>query len=234
VIQRLSLDRVSRPVPVYFPASGAAYFERLRAASVFTEQATVVPHPVTGAGEVAVVDAFRILAQPLRHPVDTLGWRLEEEPGVRMLPRRLEAAGVRGPDIGRLQAEGSIDVGGATVRLEEVSTTRPGQTFAFVMDTAPCPGATALAAGADLLVAESTFLTPEQELAEAWGHMTAAATARLAAEAGARRLVLTHFSQRHPDEAAFLAEAAPIFSEAVAARDLMTVEVPRRRVEGDR
>lgn len=230
VIQRLSLDRAARPVSVYYPASGAAYFERLRAASVFAEQATLVPHPVTGAGEVAAVEgAFRILAQPLRHSVDALGWRLEEAPGVRMLAKRLEAAGIRGPDVGRLQADGAIEVGGATVRLEEVSAPRPGQSFAFVMDTAPCPGATALADGADLLVAESTFLAPEQDLAEAWGHMTAADAARLAAEAGARRLLLTHFSQRHPEEGAFLAEAAPIFPEVVAARDLMTVEVPRRR-----
>jgi ribonuclease Z len=96
------------------------------------------------------------------------------------------------------------------------------------MDTAVCDGANRLAEGVDLLVSESTFLTTEAELASAWGHLTAADAARIAAAAGARRLVLTHFSQRHSDENLFLQEAQPIFPESVAARDLTRIEVPPR------
>ena len=145
-----------------------------------------------------------------------------------MLPERLQAMGVRGPEVGRLQASAEIEAGGRTVRLEEVSRPRPGQSFAFVMDTAVCDGANRLAGGVDLLVSESTFLTTEAELASAWGHLTAADAARIAAGAGARRLVLTHFSQRHSDENLFLQEAQAIFPESVAARDLARIEVPPR------
>ena len=171
---------------------------------------------------------LRFLADRLQHRVDVLGWRLEEEPGLRMLPDELEALGVRGPEIGRLQAAGQIEAGGRTVRLEEVSRPRAGQSFAFVMDTAVCDGASRLAEGVDLLVSESTFLTAEAELAKAWGHLTAADAAGIAAGAGARRLVLTHFSQRHSDENLFAAEARPIFPESIAARDLTRIDVPPR------
>ena len=112
--------------------------------------------------------------------------------------------------------------------LEEISVSRPGQKMAFIMDTRWCDGARELAAGVDLLVCESTFLEAEADLAEAYGHLTAAQAARLAVEAGARHLVLTHYSQRHPDEAAFLAEAAPIFAATTAVRDLDVVPVPAR------
>jgi ribonuclease Z len=228
ILQRLSLDRVAHPVDVYFPASGTAYFERLRSASIFDEQVELRPHPVEEPGEVGAAPGLRILADRLRHRVDAFGWRLEEEPGVRMLPERLQALGVSGPEVGRLQAGGAIEAGGRTVRLEEVSRLRPGQSFAFVMDTAVCEGAIRLAEGVDLLVSESTFLTAEAELAAAWGHLTAADAARIAAGAGARRLVLTHFSQRHSDESLFLEEAQPIFPESVAARDLTRIDVPPR------
>jgi ribonuclease Z len=228
ILQRLSLDRVGHPVDVYFPASGTAYFEHLRRASIFDEQVELRPHPVEEPGEVATAPGLRILADRLRHRVDVFGWRLEEEPGVRMLPERLQALGVSGPEVGRLQAGGAIETGGRTVRLEEVSRLRPGQSFAFVMDTAVCEGANRLAEGVDLLVSESTFLTAEAELATAWGHLTAADAARIAAGAGARRLVLTHFSQRHSDESLFLEEAQPIFPESVAARDLTKIDVPPR------
>jgi ribonuclease Z len=228
ILQRLSLDRARNPVDVYFPASGIAYFEHLRNASIFDEQVQLRIHPVEEPGEVDAAPGLRILADRLCHRVEAFGWRLEEEPGFRMLPERLEALGVRGPDVGRLQAAGEIEAAGRTVRLEEVSRPRPGQSFAFVMDTAVCDGANRLAEGVDLLVSESTFLTTEAELASAWGHLTAADAARIAAAAGARRLVLTHFSQRHSDENLFLQEAQPIFPESVAARDLTRIEVPPR------
>ena len=228
ILQRLSLDRVRNPVDVYFPASGTAYFEHLRNASIFDEHVELRVHPVEEPGQVDAAPGLRILADRLCHRVDVFGWRLEEEPGVRMLPERLQALGVRGPEVGRLQAAGEIEAGGRTVRLEEVSRPRPGQSFAFVMDTAVCDGANRLAEGVDLLVSESTFLTAEAELASAWGHLTAADAARIAAGAGARRLVLTHFSQRHSDENLFLQEAQPIFPESVAARDLTRIEVPPR------
>ncbi len=228
ILQRLSLDRVRNPVDVYFPASGTAYFEHLRNASIFDEHVELRVHPVEEPGEVDAAPGLRILADRLCHRVDAFGWRLEEEPGLRMLPERLQALGIRGPEVGRLQAGGEIEAGGRTVRLEEVSRPRPGQSFAFVMDTAVCDGANRLAEGVDLLVSESTFLTAEAELASAWGHLTAADAARIAAGAGARRLVLTHFSQRHSDENLFLQGAQRIFSESVAARDLTRIEVPPR------
>jgi ribonuclease BN (tRNA processing enzyme) len=41
--------------------------------------------------------------------------------------------------------------------------------------------------------------------------------------------VLTHYSQRHPNERVYGAEAAPIFPDAVVVKDLDVVPVPRRR-----
>ena len=40
--------------------------------------------------------------------------------------------------------------------------------------------------------------------------------------------MLTHFSQRYPDDAAHLAEAREHIDDVVAARDLMRIPVPLR------
>jgi ribonuclease Z len=229
VLARLALDEVARPVDVYFPAGGTEHYDRLRLAGVAERRPSVRAHPVPGAATVADAPPFRLIARPLDHRTETVGWRLEEPDGVRLLPERLEALGVRGPTIGRLVAEGSVTVAGRRVAIEEVSAPRRGQSMAFVMDTRWCDGALELAAGADLLVCESTFLSAEADLADLSGHLTAAQAARLAAEAGARRLVLTHFSQRHPDEQVFLDEATPIFPATIVARDLAVIPLPRRR-----
>jgi ribonuclease Z len=58
--------------------------------------------------------------------------------------------------------------------------------------------------------------------------MTAVDAATLARNAGARRLALTHFSQRYATGAPFAEEAAVIHPDTIAADDLERVPVPRR------
>jgi ribonuclease Z len=230
VVQRLSLDGVPHPVRAHYPASGQQFFDRLRYASVFHETADVVEQPVESGGVIARGDVGELTALPLDHPVDCVGYRLVEPDGRRMLPALLAERGIRGPDVGRLQREGAIDVLGHRVVLEEVSEVRRGQRFAFVMDTRLCDNVFTLAEGADLLVIESTFLAADAALATEYGHLTAAQAGRVAAECGVRRLVLTHFSQRYEDPELFGAEAREHFSgDVVVATDLLTVAVPKRR-----
>ena len=228
ILQRRSLDNVPEPLHAYYPASGRKYFHRLRYATAYAERSEVLEHPVAKDGVVLETPAFRLIARRLDHRVETYGWRLEEHDGVRMLPERLAAHGVRGPAVAQLQRDGSVDVQGKTVRLEEVSEPRRGQVFAFVMDTRMCDAAMELARGADLLVSEATFLHRDADLAEQYAHLTARAAAELARDAGVRRLVLTHLSQRDPTPHEHLAEAADVFLDVTVAEDLDRVAVPPR------
>jgi ribonuclease Z len=225
VIQRLSLDKVQHPVHAHFPASGAHYFERMRHATAFYEQADLREHPIEADGPIAAGKAT-LEARRLSHPVEAFGYRLVEPDGRTMLPERLRERGIQGPDAGRLQREGRL----GDTRLEDVSEPRRGQRFAFVMDTRLCDAVYALAEDADLLVIEATFLAEDTALARDFGHLTAQQAARVAAESGVRRLVLTHFSQRYPDPGRFEAEARAEFDgEIVVAEDLERVQVPKRR-----
>ena len=216
---------------VNFPAGGAEYFTRLRHASSFYETADLAVEPVDTDGQRFALGVGTLEARRLRHPIETYGYRLVEPDGCRMLPERLAAYGIAGPDTGRLLRDGHLDRDGRRVTRDEVSVVRPGQRFAFVMDTGLCDGVYALAEHADLLVIESTFLESEAALAAEVGHLTAGQAARVAAESGVRTLVLTHFSQRYADPRRFHDEAREHFTgDLVIAEDLQTVPVPPRRV----
>lgn len=228
VLQRMALDRVQRPVDLYFPGSGQEYVDRLRRASAAHAPVEVHEHPVSGEGLVDSWPDLELHARALDHRIETYGWRLQEPDGRRMLPDRLSALDVHGPDIGHLRREGTLDVGGRRVDLEEVSEPRRGQSFAFVMDTRRCDAAVELARGTDLLVSESTYLDDEADLASSYAHLTAGQAGQIAAEAGVRLLVLTHYSQRHTDEDAFATEARAYCRDVHAARDLDRVPVPPR------
>jgi ribonuclease Z len=229
VVQRMALDRVARPVVAHYPASGQVWFDRLRSASAFHDTLDLRQEPVHGDGVVATGDFGVLEARRLEHPVESFGYRLVEPDGRRMLPDRLAAAGIGGPDVRRLQRDGVLRVGGRTVALEEVSEPRAGQRFAFVMDTRLCDAVPELAGGVDLLVVESTFLSEDAALAERYGHLTARQAGEVAARCGVRRLVLTHFSQRYPDPRRYAEEAAAVYDgELLVAADLDRVAVPPR------
>ena len=167
MIMRVANDGGRLPLRVHYPASGEEHFQRLRYATIGQELVGVEALPVAVSGDGLVEihrdAALTISATRLEHRVDAIGYRVAEPDGRRMLPDRLRAVGVDGPAVGQLQRDGRIDVDGRTVLLDDVSEPRRGQVFAFVMDTAWCDRAVELAAGADLLVCESTFLEPEAD-----------------------------------------------------------------------
>src|SRR5690242_11895502 len=191
VIQRVNLDKVPHEITAHYPRSGQRFFDRLRYATAYRETVALTEAPVDTDGPLARTPGYTLEARKLSHPVEAYGYRLVEPDGRRMLPDRLAAHGIKGPDVGRIQREGTL--GG--VPLEEVSEVRRGQRFAFVMDTRLCDGVHTLADGCDMLVIESTFLDEDAQLAVDYGHLTAGQAGRVAADAGVRHLVLTHFSQ---------------------------------------
>ncbi|WP_328452631.1 ribonuclease Z [Streptomyces sp. NBC_00386] len=226
VIQRINLDRVPHEVTVHYPLSGQHFFERLRYATAYRETVPLTEAPVADDGVLVTTPAYTLEARRLSHPVESFGYRLVEPDGRRMLPERLVEHGIKGPDVGVLQREGSL----RGVTLDDVSEIRRGQRFAFVMDTRLCEGVDALAEGCDLLVIESTFLDGDHRLASDHGHLTAGQAGRVAKEAGVRHLVLTHFSQRYADPGEFEREAraAGFDGELTVAHDLVRVPVPKR------
>ncbi len=227
VIQRINLDKVPHPVTAHYPRSGQRFFDRLRYATAYRETVDLTQAPVSEDGVIADTGGYTLEAARLSHPVESYGYRLVEPDGRRMLPERLAAHGIKGPDVGRLQREGVL--GG--VSLDDVSEVRRGQRFAFVMDTRLCDGVYALADGCDMLVIESTFLDDDVELAVEHGHLTAGQAARVALDGGVRHLVLTHFSQRYtePDEFERQARDAGFDGELTVAHDLLRVPLPKRR-----
>ena len=73
------------------------------------------------------------------------------------------------------------------------------KTLVFTGDTALCPPLADFAREADVLLADSAFL--DGEWSEKAPHLSARLCGELAAQAGAKRLYLTHLAPRHAPEA---------------------------------
>ena len=87
-----------------------------------------------------------------------------------------------------------------------------------------CPSAVELGRGVDALVHEATYEDARAALAHERGHSTGVEAARIAAEAEAAALVLTHFSPSvNGDDLA--EEARSIHPRIVVAQDLAEIPV---------
>jgi ribonuclease Z len=233
IVQRLSLECCGHPVHIFFPESGQEYLERLLHASIYQPNAEYILHPV-GSEEGEMLELNRtedyvLKSHPLDHTAPTIGFRLEEREGWNFIPGQLERVGVKGAMVGELQRKGWIQAAEGIVHIEEVTVPRPRSVFAFIMDTRPCSGAVALAENADLVVMEATYTNEHRALANLYYHSTAADAARTAIDAGARRLAMTHFSQRYLNAHQHLIDAWEIFPDAVALNDLDRFDIPRLR-----
>ena len=172
---------------------------------------------------------YTVSAGQLDHRLFALGYRVDERsrPGRFDVGRAREMGVPEGPLWGRLQSGQDVQMeDGIVVQPADVlGPERPGKSVAYCLDTRPCAMSVELARGVDLLIHEATYTEEFAVEAREYGHSTAAQAAQTARDAGARRLLLTHFSTRFPDPTPLLDEARAIFPDTILAGDLMEIEV---------
>ncbi len=226
IVQRLSLQKIAHTVEIYYPYSGQKYLHNLLNAAMFHNVANIKECPISNPGEICSNEDFTLETKPLDHGSDTWGYRLKERDKRTIFPHKLPPK-LTGKSIGLLKEQGWIQLDDQIIYLKEISAPKPGQIFALVMDTRLCKEAKELAMGADILVCESTYLSSEERQARDYRHLTAAQAASIAQEAGAKKLILIHFSQRYTSPLTFLHEARLIHSDVIVGQDLQQIALPR-------
>ncbi len=230
LLRTLGLMDRTAPVTLYGPRGAERVLSAAIALGIERNKFPIEIREIRAGDRLARAD-YDIVVFETEHRADTVGFALAEHTRLgRFHPERARELGIpEGPLWGRLHHGETITLDdGRVIRPEDlVGTPRHGRTVVYSGDTRPHLPLIEAARGADLLVHEATFGGDELERARETGHSTAAEAARVAAEAGVRRLVLTHISPRYGRDAPeLLAEARAIFPETIIARDGLTVDVP--------
>jgi ribonuclease Z len=232
MLRTFAMQNVPGPLVLYGPRPAASLLPQ--ALNLGIEQLGYPLRIVELApGEAFRGDGYRIEAFATQHRAPSLGYALIEDarPGKFDLERASALGVAAGPLFGKLQRGEALTLpDGRAVRPEDVlGPPRPGRRVVVSGDTRPCEATIAAAEGADLLVHESTFGDDEAARAVETTHATAREAAIVAREAGARRLVMTHLSNRYDMEPHTLLRQARAEHEASeVAADGLTFEVPLR------
>ena len=204
-----TLQGRTKPLVVVGPSGLEAYLRGVNA-STQGNWSYPVEFRVAEPGIVYQNDDVVVRSQALKHRIETWGYRIDEVVAPRKVCYDLAvAAGLEHADFRSLQlGRDAVTRGGRVVPNSEVTTEgRSGFSMAYLSDTSFVPELAGFARDVQFLYHESTYLERHADLAHKTGHSTAGEAATLARLAGAKRLVLGHFSQRYGRLDDFAAEA---------------------------
>jgi len=226
LLSTMSLHGRTEPLAVFGPERVAQYLRGVYEASYAHTSFDLTIHAVSDGATIAR-DGYDVHARLLDHTAPCLGYCIAEHDRAGTFDvERARALGVPAGPLYRALQNGNdvtLDDGRVVRSAAVVGPQRAGRRIAYCTDTRPCRAAVELARGAEILIHESTYGAEMQSEAGERGHSTAADAARVAAEAGVRRLILTHISPRYTDAAPFLAEARAIFAETELAADFAEI-----------
>jgi ribonuclease Z len=181
-------------------------------------------------GQFFDTERFSVTAFSVDHRgSDSLGYRFEEHSRRPFLPEKADELAIPPGPWRRDLVEGkSVKLAdGRTIHPDQVlGDARKGISLAVVGDVGRLDKLLPHVKDADALVIEATYINDEADLAENFGHITAAQAAELANEANVRELFLTHLSRRYR-ERDVLEEAQAIFPTVHVARDFDQFQIKR-------
>jgi len=169
---------------------------------------------------------FEMHAHKLEHKVPCYGFEWTEKDRLRINIEKARKLGLKdGPIMGKLQQGKNIIYKGKKIKAKDVTYVVKGKKIGIIADTRICTSCIKIAKDKDILVCDSTFAKKDEDKAHEYFHMTTEQAAQVAQEAGAKKLVLTHFSQRYKEINDLLKEAQDIFPNTLAAYDFMKVKL---------
>jgi ribonuclease Z len=227
LIQSMYLNERDEELNIYGPEGTENFISTLLKLGYFTPSFDIYLHDIKS-GDETRFDGYKVSASKVEHNVPSLAYALEEDhrPGRFNKPRALELGVPEGRLFSKLQRGEPVEVNGKTITPDMVmGPTRPGRKFVYSGDTKPCDAMVKLARNCDVLIHDSTFDEELEEKANRYGHSSSVQAARIAKEAGAKQLFLTHISPRYEDGELLETQARKIFENTEAARDMLEYEI---------
>lgn len=173
-----------------------------------------------------------LLAFPLNHRVDTYGFIIREKMPQRNVHKEaISKYDLSLTEIGTLKrgedlVRESVDGRPLVIRNEDVTYYKyMPRSYAYCSDTAPFAELADWVHGVDLLYHEATFPAEMAEMAEKTFHSTTIQAATVAKDAGAKKLVVGHYSSRFPSVDFYLDQIKTIFPQAMLAYDGDVIEI---------
>lgn len=229
LLSTMALHDTEGTVTVHTFAEGAELFERIinffcRERSYDLRFNIIKPeHAVIYEDRSLTVETF-----PLYHRVPCVGYIFREKPKLRHINREMvDFYKVPVAMMHSIKEGADFVLPDGTVVANERLTTpaEPAYSYAYCSDTVYNPLVAEAVKGVDVVYHEATYTDDDAEKARQRGHSTAGEAAKIALEAGAKKLIIGHYSKSYADESGHIADACRIFPDTIAANEGLTIDI---------
>ncbi|MBA3827813.1 MAG: ribonuclease Z [Taibaiella sp.] len=229
LVNSMSLLGRTEPLHLYAPPALKGIIDQITIAADSHLAYEFYFHPLLEGTNILVDnDRFRVTAFGVEHRITCHGFLIEQKTkGRKLLPERCAEFHIpvdfydklkMGQDY--MHADGTI-IKNELLTADGLSPTR----YAYCADTRFTESFMDVIRGADTIYHECTYLQEDEVRATLRFHSTTAQAARIAVIAGAKQLLLGHFSSRYKELDAFQAEAAAIFPNVHVTVEGTTYEI---------
>jgi ribonuclease Z len=219
LMQTLAMSEYNKTLQVYGPAGTKRFFSLIESL-ILGFKIKIEIHEVSSGIFVDEKDFF-IESSPMKHGIQTNAYSFIVKSKTRLNKKKLKKLKLpNSPLLRELQNGKDIVFNEKKIKAKDVCYLEEGKKISFILDTALNENAFNLAKDANLLICESSFTSEEKERAKEYQHLTASDAASIAKKAKAKKLILTHISQRYEHIPKIIEkEAQKIFKNVQVVKD---------------
>jgi len=226
LLQTLLLNAYSKKLYVYGPRGTKQDLAELINLLVPYNKIPLEIHEVSE-GKFLETKDFYLESQPLQHSIPCNAYAFVEKGKIRLDRAKLKKLKLpSSPLLGKLQKGEDIEFNGKKIKATSIIYKTQDKRVSFILDTKYVENCNKIARGSEIVISEAVYLNDEKDLASLHEHLTAEQAAEIAKKAGAKKLYLSHLSQRYDgNEKLILREAKKKFKNTIIAEDLMSIKV---------
>lgn len=229
LLDTLALSQRSHPLQVYAPAPLGDLLNCISRYLNGGSPYNIEYHEVDAASHQMVYEDKGVVIRtvPLKHRVPAVGYYCREiAPGLNIRKEVISHYSLGIDDILALKRGEDLWVDGKLISNERL-TYIPyiPRSYAYCTDTVYSEEIARMIKGVDLLYHEATYAAVDEELARLNGHSTSVEAACIALLAGAKKLLVGHFSRRYRNPSQLVEEARRIFPNTEEAVEGKTYDV---------
>ncbi len=224
LMSSMGADQFANKLYIYGPVGSKRYLDNMFKSFAAKD---IIPYEIkeVSSGFFFEGEDFVLEAQPLEHSTDCIGFRFAEKDKRRIDTGKAKKFKLSGPILGKLQKGEDVLFKGKKIMADEITYVVKGKSVSYIADTVPCEGANKLAENADLLISEGTHLDEIKSRTERYKHLTVKQAALIASENNAKRLIITHLSQRYKSTSEVVSEARTYFDNSTVAEDFLKIKL---------
>ncbi|MCK4647674.1 ribonuclease Z [Candidatus Pacearchaeota archaeon] len=225
LLQTLALSGYNKTLFIYGPKGTKQFMKNIFKTFFFKKRSKIKVEEVRG--KFFETDDFYIEAEQMTHGIPCNAYAFVRKGKIRINKGKLARTKLpSGPLLRKLKEGKNITYKGKKYLAKNLTTREGDKKISFVFDTSMNKEIVSFVQNSDLLISEATFSSELEEKAKAHKHLTAKQSAEIAKKAKAKKLVLTHISQRYgKEQKKILNDAKKVFKNSFVVKDLDKIEV---------